>query len=145
MIRLVLPLAGALVFFLLSLATVRVARPAQPRRFFLAYAAALLVAAGVVYVRAWPLVRLDDWLGLAACLLLQSLLCLTLWNTFYSLLWGFSGGLCHDLFNDARLRQVDALVRAYEGEGPIDRILARRLPNLVAGGYIRLTTSLVSG
>ena len=72
--------------------------------------------------------------GLVACLLLQLLLCLTMWNTFYSLLWGFSGGLCHDLFNDERVRQVDRLVRSYEGEGDLDRILARRAPNLVAGG-----------
>lgn len=136
MSRLVLPLAGAVVFFLLSLATVRLVRPAQPRRFFLAYAGVLLVAAAIVYIRVWPTTRLDDRLGLVACLLLQVLLCLTMWNAFYSLLWGFSGGLCYDLLNDSRLRHIDALVRAYEGDAPVDRILARRLPNLVAGGYL---------
>jgi hypothetical protein len=143
-IRLVLPLAGAAVFFLLSLATVRVVRPVRPRRFFLAYAAALLVGAAVVSIRLWPLARVDDYVGLIAGLLLQVLLCLTMWNAFYSLLWGFSGGLCHDLLTNARLRGVDALVRAYEGQGPVDRILARRLPNLAAGGYVDIHDQVLS-
>ena len=47
------------------------------------------------------------------CLLLQMLMCLTMWNSFYSLLWGFSGGLMHDLYNDEELRHVDRLVRSY--------------------------------
>ena len=61
-----------------------------------------------------------------------------MWNSFYSLLWGFSGGLMHDLYNDEALRHVDRLVRSYEGADGLDRILARRLPNLAAGGYIEL-------
>jgi hypothetical protein len=72
------------------------------------------------------------------CLLLQALICLTLWNAFYSLLWGFSGGLMHDLYNETDLRHVDRLVGSYEGDAGVDRILARRLPNLAAGGYIDL-------
>ncbi len=136
MIRLLLPLAGVVAFFLLSLATVRLARSEQPRRFFLAYAAALLVATSAVYVQVWPLDSLDDSAGLLSCLLLQALLCLTMWNSFYSLLWGFSGGLMHDLYNEAPLRHVDLLIRSYEGDAGLDRILARRLPNLAAGGYI---------
>ena len=76
--------------------------------------------------------------GLVCCLLLQALMCLTLWNSFYSLLWGFSGGLIHDLYNDVDLRHVDRLIRSYEGDAGLDRILARRLPNLAAGGYIDL-------
>jgi hypothetical protein len=132
----VLPLAGLVAFFLLSLLTVRTLRPKEPRRYFLVYGALLLAVAAWVYIGAWSLSSPQDMLGLAACLLLQLLLCLTMWNTFYSLLWGFSGGLCHDLFNDPEVRQVDRLVRSYEGEGSLDRILARRTPNLVAGGYI---------
>jgi hypothetical protein len=103
-----------------------------------------------VYVRLWPLDSLDDSAGLLACLLLQTLMCLTMWNAFYSLLWGFSGGLMHDLYNDESLRQVDRLVGSYEKkperevpsagspdrEAGLDRILSRRLPNLEAGGYI---------
>jgi hypothetical protein len=59
-----------------------------------------------------------------------------MWNSFYSLLWGFSGGLMHDLYNEPALRQVDALIASYQGEGALDRILSRRLPNLEAGGYL---------
>jgi len=137
-VRLLLPLAGILTFFLLSLVTVRLARPSQPRRFFLAYGVILLLLAGLLYVRIWPLQTIDDGVGLLACLSLQALLCLTLWNTFYSVLWGFSGGLMHDLYNDAPLRTVGALIRSYEGDGAVDRILARRLPNLSAGGYLSI-------
>jgi hypothetical protein len=139
--RLLLPLAGAGCFFLLALVTVRLFRPKEPRKFFLMYALLLLVGAGVVYATQWPLDRADRALGLVACLLVQLVLCLTMWNAFYSLLWGFSGGLAYDLFNDERMRQVDRLVRAYEGDGEVDRMMARRMPNLVRGGYIELTGS----
>jgi hypothetical protein len=138
MIRLLLPLAGIIAFFLLSLMTVRLLRPKQPRRFFLAYAMLLLLATAYVYVQIWPLDSLEADAGLVSCLLLQALMCLTMWNAFYSLLWGFSGGLMHDLYNHADLRHVDRLVRSYEGDAGLDRILSRRLPNLAAGGYIDL-------
>ena len=72
-----------------------------------------------------------------------------MWNAFYSLLWGFSGGLMHDLYKEEDLRHVDRLIGSYERSpqrgsrdgdperGPgLDRILSRRLPNLEAGGYI---------
>ena len=139
MSRLLLPLAGFVTFFLLSLVTVRTLKPRQPRLFFLGYAALLLVVDAYVYVRLWPLNSLDDAAGLLACLLVQTLMCLTMWNSFYSLLWGFSGGLIHDLYNDENLRHVDRLVGSYERDpkhGGLDRILSRRLPNLEAGGYI---------
>jgi hypothetical protein len=138
MARLLLPLAGTLAFFLLSLVTVRIVRPKQPRIFFLAYGVLLLGAAGVLYVSMWPLQTMDDGVGLAACLSLQALLCLTMWNTFYSVLWGFSGGLMHDLYADEALREAGTLVRSYERTGGLDRIMARRLPNLVSGGYVSL-------
>jgi hypothetical protein len=89
-------------------------------------------------VRIWPLESLDDRAGLLACLLAQALVCLTMWNFFYSVLWGFSGGLIHDLYNEPDLRDVDRLVRSYDRGDGLDRILARRLPNLAAGGYIDL-------
>src|SRR3954468_21050561 len=139
MLRLLLPLAGIALFFVLSLATVRLLKPRQPRLFFLGYALLLLVAAALVYVRLWPLATLDDGAGLLACLLVQMLLCLTMWNSFYSLLWGFSGGLMHDLYNEPDLRQVPRLVRSYERDTGLDRILYRRLPNLAAGGYIDIS------
>jgi hypothetical protein len=135
-IRLMLPLAGIVAFFVLSWATVRVLRPRDPKRFFLIYALALLVAAGVAYVWLWPLERIDDALGLVSCLLVQLLACLTMWNAFYSLLWGFSGSMMFDLFNDESLRDREALVKSYAGDGVVDRILARRLPNLVRGGWV---------
>jgi hypothetical protein len=131
------------VFFLVSLVTVRLFRPADPKRFFLGYAAALLLAAAYVYVRIWPVDSINAAAGLTACLLLQALICLTMWNSFYSLLWGFSGGLMYDLYNDEELRHVDRLVRSYRGAGGLDRILARRLPNLAAGGYIELQGQLL--
>jgi hypothetical protein len=137
-IRLLVPLAGTVAFFLLSLATVRLLRPADPKRFFLGYALLLLLAATYVYARIWPLESIEAMAGLLCCLLLQALICLTLWNAFYSLLWGFSGGLMHDLYNEEGLRHVERLVRSYEGVDGFDRILARRLPNLAAGGYIDL-------
>jgi hypothetical protein len=136
MIRLLLPSAGVVLFFLSSLATVRMLRPREPRRYFLIYGLLLLAAEAVVYVRWWPPTRPDDLLGLAACLLLQAVACLTMWNTFYSLLWGFSGGLCHDLYQDAGLRTMERIVRSYSGDGDIDRMMARRLPNLVRGEYV---------
>ncbi len=138
MIRLWLPLSGAAAFFLLSLVTVRVWRPKQPRRFFLAYATLLLLVTGAIDVRLWPLESLDAAAGFLGGLLLQALLCLTMWNAFYSLLWGFSGGLMHDLYNEPQLRRVDRLVRSYEGDADFDRILARRLPNLASGGYVEI-------
>lgn len=138
MIRLLVPLAGTSAFFLLSLATVRLLRPADPKRFFFAYAAALVLAAAVMYVRFWPIESMEALVGLVCCLLGQALACFTMWNSFYSLLWGFSGGLMHDLYHHENLRDVDRLVRSYEGADGVDRILARRLPNLAAGGYIDL-------
>ncbi len=141
MTRLLLPLAGTTAFFVLSLATVRLVRPSQPRRFFLAYATMLLVATAAVYLRLWPLDSLEATAGLLSGLLVQALLCLTMWNSFYSLLWGFSGGLMHDLYNEEDLRYVDRLIRSYEGQTGLDRILARRLPKLADGGYIEMRDS----
>ena len=138
MIRLLVPLAGTSAFFLLSLATVRLLQPADPKRYFFAYAAALVLAATFLYVRIWPLESMEAVAGLVGCLLAQALACFTMWNSFYSLLWGFSGGLMHDLYGHEELRDVDRLVRSYEGVDGLDRILARRLPNLAAGGYIEL-------
>jgi hypothetical protein len=138
MLRLLLPFAGTIAFFLLALVTVRTLQPRQPRLFFLAYGTALLALTAYVQLRIWPLATIVDGFGLLGCLLLQALMCLTMWNTFYSLLWGFSGGLMHDLYNHEQLRDVGRLVRSYRGEGTIDRILGRRLPNLEAGGYVEL-------
>jgi hypothetical protein len=135
-IRLIVPLAAVGVFFACSWATVRFYRPREPRRFFLAYALLLLAATAVVIARVWPIVAIEDALGLVASLLLQLLACLTMWNAFYSLLWGFSGSLMHDVFNDSSLRQRERLIRSYEGDGELDRILARRVPNLVRGGWV---------
>lgn len=138
MVRLLVPLAGIALFFLLSLATVRVLKPRQPRSFFLAYASLLLLASAYVYLRFWPLSSMDNAVGLLSVLLLQALMCVTTWNSFYSLLWGFSGGLMHDLYNKEDLRHVDRLIRSYERPAGLDRILSRRLPNLEAGGYLEL-------
>ncbi len=138
MIRLLVPLAGVSVFFAISLATVRVFGPREPRRFFLFYAITLLGVGAWVYLARWPLARIDDAVGLGACLLLQLLACLTMWNAFYSLLWGFSGSLMHDLFTEPGLRDRELLIRSYVGEDGVDRILARRLPNLVRGGWVDL-------
>ena len=44
----------------------------------------------------------------------------------------------HDLYTHQELRHVDRLVQSYEGADGLDRILARRLPNLAAGGYIEI-------
>jgi len=138
MTRLLLPLAAIVVFFLLSLATVRALRPVDPKRFFLAYAVLLLVSTGMVYVAVWPLQTIDDALGLVSVLLFQLLACLTMWNAFYSLLWGFSGSLMYDLFNDRSLLDRELLIQSYVGDGVVDRILARRLPNLERGGWVEL-------
>jgi hypothetical protein len=138
MLQLLVPLAGIISFFLLSLVTVRTLKPRQPRLFFLSYALLLLMASAAIYLRFWPLETMDDMVGLASCLLLQTLMCLTIWNAFYSLLWGFSGGLMHDLYNDERLRQVDRLIGSYERDTGLDRILSRRLPNLESGGYLEV-------
>jgi len=135
-IRLLIPLAGVAVFFVLSWATVRIFQPRDPKRFFLAYALLLLLASALVYVSRWPLDTAEDALGLIGGLLAQLLVCLTMWNAFYSLLWGFSGSMMYDLFNDASLRDREALIKSYAGDGVVDRILARRLPNLVRGGWI---------
>jgi len=135
-IRLLLPLAGILWFLVLSWTTVRVFRPRDPKRFFLAYALLLLIGAAFLYQTLWPIERIEDALGLACDLLLQLLACLTLWNAFYSLLWGFSGSLIYDMFNQPALCNRERLIRSYEGDGDLDRILARRLPNLVRGGWV---------
>src|SRR4051812_23527924 len=136
MIRLLLPVAGTIVFFLVSLLTVRGFQPRDPKRFFLAYAALVVFADALLYQRLWPLARTEDALGLACDLSLQLLACLTLWNAFYSVLWGFSGSLIYDLFNEPALRHREQLIRSYEGDGELDRILARRLPKLVRGGFV---------
>jgi hypothetical protein len=136
MIRLLLPLAGIMTFFVLSLATVRLLRPRDPKRFFLGYALLLLIGAAAVYRALWPIHRIEDALGLACDLLLQLLACLTMWNAFYSLLWGFSGSMMYDLLNDPALSDRARLIRSYQGDGEVDRILARRLPNLVRGGWV---------
>ena len=135
-IRLLLPVAGVAVFFALSWATVFVFQPRDPKRFFLGYALLLLLATALTYRALWPLDRIEDALGLACDLLLQLLACLTMWNAFYSVLWGFSGSLIYDLFNEPGLCHRDRLIRSYEGDGDLDRILARRLPNLVRGGWV---------
>ena len=143
MIRLVIPLAGVSVFFAISWATVRVLRPREPRRFFLLYALLLLACSALVYTALWPIARIEDAVGLASCLLLQALACLTMWNAFYSLLWGFSGSLMYDMFNDSALRDRERLIRSYEGEEGVDRILARRLPNLVRGGWVEFRDDML--
>ena len=49
--------------------------------------------------------------------MLQLLACLTMWNAFYSLLWGFSGSLMYDVHNDARLRDRERLILSYGATG----------------------------
>lgn len=136
MVRLVLPFVGICFFFLCSWITVRFFRPREPRKFFLVYAIALAAAQAAFYLQVWPLQRTDDAIGLAGCVLAQILICLTMWNAFYSLLWGFSGSLMCDLYSTPDLRDREVLVRSYEGDGAVDRIMARRLPNMVDGGWI---------
>jgi hypothetical protein len=143
LIRLLLPLASVVGFFLLSLATVRLFRPKQPRQFFLLYTAALLIVTTEIYVRQWPLDTLESTAGLMSAVLLQTLMCLTIWNAFYSLLWGFSGGIMCDLYNDEALRRVIVLIRSYARDDGLDRIMARRLPNLASGGYIELRDDIL--
>jgi hypothetical protein len=135
-IRLLLPAAGIALFFVVSFVTVRVFHPRDPKRFFLIYL--LLIAAGeaVIYPRLWPIATLEDTLGLVSGVLVQMLACFTMWNSFYSLLWGFSGGLMYDIVNDRALCARDALVRAYEGDGEVDRMMARRLPGMIGGGWL---------
>jgi hypothetical protein len=135
-IRLLLPVAGIAIFFALSWATVFLFQPRDPKRFFLGYALGLLVATALTYRALWPIERIEDALGLVCDLLLQLLACLTMWNAFYSVLWGFSGSLISDLYNDPALCSRERLIRSYEGDGDLDRILARRLPNLVRGGWV---------
>jgi hypothetical protein len=137
-IRLLLPLAGIVVFFALSWTTVFLFQPRDPKRFFLGYALLLLAASALVYRALWPIARVEDALGLVCELLLQFLACLTMWNAFYSVLWGFSGSLMYDLFNEPALSSRERLIKSYEGDAGVDRILARRLPNLVRGGWIDL-------
>ena len=138
MIRLVVPIAASAVFFLLSLATVRIARPKEPRKFFLLYGLALLGVSAWVFSAVWPARTLDDAFAVGACLVLQMVAFLTMWNAFYSLLWGFSGTLMYELHTDPALRDREKIIRAYEGDGDIDRMMARRLPNLVRGGWVSL-------
>jgi hypothetical protein len=144
LIRLIVPFCGIVAFFFLSLVTVRLLRPKQPKSYFVSYAMLLLIISGWAYVSIWGLATLEDGIALTACLLVQALLCLTMWNSFYSLLWGFSGGLMYDLLNDPSVRQVECLIRSYDPEGGVDRILARRLPNLARGGYIDLRGDVMS-
>jgi hypothetical protein len=137
LIRLVAPLIASTIFFVLAIATVRLARPKTPRLFFLAYAALLLVVSGVVSEIVWPVTVLDDAIALAACLVLQLLACLTMWNAFYSLLWGFSGTMMYELYTNSALRDRERLIRSYERPGQLDRIMARRLPSLISGGWVK--------
>ena len=136
MIRLLLPLAGIALFFVVSFVTVRVFQPRDPKRFFLVYLLLIAAAETVIYPRLWPIATLEDALGLAGGVLVQMIACFTMWNSFYSLLWGFSGGLMYDLVNDASLCDRDRLVRSYEGDGEVDRMMARRLPGMTGGGWL---------
>jgi hypothetical protein len=135
-IRLVVPVAASVAFFLLSLATVRIVRPKLPRKFFLLYGVGFRGVSWWVFSLWWPVETQDDAFAVAACLVLQMVGFLTMWNAFYSLLWGFSGTLMYELHTDAALRDREKIIRAYEGDGDIDRMMARRLPNLVKGGWV---------
>jgi hypothetical protein len=136
MTRLAIPAAASLVFFLLALATVRIIQPKEPRRFFLVYGVLLLPLSAWLISLWWPLQVVDDAIALVACLVLQLLACLTMWNAFYSLLWGFSGTLMYELYTEPSLRDRERLIVSYEGDGELDRMMARRLPNLVRGGWV---------
>jgi len=136
--RLVVPGGASALFLVLSIATVRLFAPRQPRTVFLAYASLLLVFSGALLASVWPLASVDDAIAAAACVTLQLLACLTMWNLFYSVLWGFSGTMLYELLTSAELRNRDRLVRSYAGNGDIHRMLARRLPNLTRGGWIAI-------
>jgi hypothetical protein len=140
-IRLVVPVAGIVLFFFFSLATVRIARPRTPRKFFLLYALLLLAASAATLWFVWPVDSLGDAIAIAACLVLQLVACLTMWNTFYSVLWGFSGTLMYELYTEPGLRDRDRIIRSYQRPDGIDRMMARRLPNLVAGGWLTVEDS----
>ena len=139
MLRLLVPLAGIVSFFLLSLVTVRAAQAADSRGgFFLAMPCCCSSSRPTSTRASGRSTRSKTRAGLVCCLLLQMLMCLTMWNGFYSLLWGFSGGLMYDLYNEHGLRERGSpggVVRAATG---VDRMLARRLPNLEAGGWLEL-------
>lgn len=116
-------------------------KPKVPRNYFLA----LLVLYGLVYLKVTAFsfseasdLQITAWFS---ALIFYVLSCFTFWNSFYSVLWGFSGGMLADFCSDSKLLKVDEIVHFYEGaagqsDDQMNRMLLRRLPSLETGGYI---------
>ena len=109
MIRLLLPVAAIGVFFALSWATVFVFHPRDPKRFFLGYALLLLIATTVAYRALWRIARIERRAraGVRSAAAVSRLPDDV--ERVYSVLWGFSGSLMHDLFNEPPLRDRERL------------------------------------
>lgn len=133
------------IYFICSWAVVFFFSPKVPRNYFLLF---LLVFAAVYLFLTLPFssemteVQLAAWFsGLVSYVLV----CFTMWNTFYSVLWGFSGGLLADFVSQNELRSVERIVAHYRGPmdpndvKAMDRMLKRRVPGLLGGQYVEGT------
>ncbi len=135
-----------LLYLLLSWITVFFFRPRCPRHFFLLYWAVLSGLYIFCTTRGAGLP--EDQIQLAAWfsgLIFYTVCCFTMWNSFYSILWGFSGGLLADFCANQDLCHVDSISQSYsktknltDAPQEMDRMLNRRIPGLIGGGYLKL-------
>lgn len=139
-------------FFVFSWGVVYFFQPQTPRHFFLLFILLFGFLASILNLKMFPPQSNTDYLNFTCALLAFLTSALTVWNTFYSVLWGFSGGLLAELTERVELRDVNKLIDSYENgqskqetsemtlkidsNTKIDRMLRRRLPNLIEGKFV---------
>lgn len=138
---LLLALGFFIVYFLSSWIVVYFFKPRVPRHYFLLflifYAAVYGYSTRAVFSLADDVTSAAWFCGFA----LYILACFTMWNSFYSILWGFSGGLLADFCADPALCKTDSIIHSYQGTSHVsadsmDRMLKRRIPSLEKDGIL---------
>lgn len=132
-----------ILYFILSWITVYFFKPKVPRNYFLLYIILLSIAYSLLNF-SHDLMD-DDWKAAAfMCGLISFIVAgFTHWNSFYSILWGFTGGIVADLYEKPNLRKTEFIVYEYVGgeldkSKDMDRMLKRRVPGLIEGNYLNV-------
>lgn len=138
MISIFMTIVFYLIFFLLTLIYIRLKKNTRPRNIFFFMMIIVLIAYYISFLIFFDLDSSGRKFEFVANLFFLILCCLTTWNVFYSILWGFSGGIISDLYENKDIRTMEKVISLYDpNDGSnMNRMMKRRVPNLTEGGYI---------
>lgn len=132
------------IYFSFCWATVFYLKPKVPRNSFLLLLILFATTFAVLSFNFCEIKTNEDFSAFYAGWILFILMGLTMWNSFYSILWGFSGGILADIKSNPGLNNSESIISSYMGQDnsqdplAMDRMLKRRIPGLLEANYITI-------